>query len=80
LHEEVVGQSQIFDQDYPYTCDTAKKSSYRENQSQNPSPMDRFIDGKDAMNKFAMSLLIVKEMARRHPYLRQVATKIINDS
>lgn len=35
--------------------------------------IEKFIEGKDSLNKFAMSLFIVKEYTKKHPYLQKAA-------
>jgi hypothetical protein len=32
------------------------------------------------MNKFALSLIIIREITKRHPYLKKAAIKFIEDS
>jgi len=35
--------------------------------------LDKLVKGDDALQKFAFSLLVVKGMTRKHPYLKPVA-------
>ena len=31
--------------------------------------IDNFLEGKDGLGKFALSLIIIKEMIKKYPYL-----------
>jgi hypothetical protein len=39
--------------------------------------LEQFLEGDDCMRKFALSLLIVKEMCKKNPMLNDLTKKII---
>lgn len=39
-----------------------------------------FITGEDALKKFALSLVVIKEMTNKYPWLKAAALNVLHDN
>eukprot|EP00347_Sterkiella_histriomuscorum_P012418 403368656 len=73
--------SQIFDKEIiekPQTRQTQPFNQRGQNTQPELQKLNKFIEGDQALSKFAMSLFVVKEMTNRYPYLKKAAENYLD--